>query len=471
MRSGERVKISATIGPASASHTVVCDMLSEGVDAIRINASHCEPEAVAGWVRKVRRAGRAMKCDVAVMLDLQGIKRRIGDLTEPVLLSEGQRVVFGRRGDGRIPLRLSALRKHLKKGADLFLDDGFMRLRVVRLGPKDLHCDVIRGGLLTSRAGVNVPGMPVSQRIPTRRDIKHIEAGVEAGVDLFALSFVLSARDLWRCRKHTAGIPIIAKIERPEAVKAIDEIAAASDGLMVARGDLAVEMKPEELPVLQKSLVAAANRARKPVIVATEMLASMVHSPRPTRAELTDVGNAVLDGADSMLLSDETAIGHDPARAVRYMARIISTVEGSIMDYDLELGHRHLRHRHGDGAGRSDWAVADAAVETAVKVDAKAIVAITGSGRTAMLISAGRPSVPLFSFSPDPAVRRRVALMWGVNADLTKPIRDPDRLIRHIVDRLAAQGQLSSGDHVVVAFGSPLWAEGTKTNTVRIAVV
>lgn len=465
MRLGEHVKISATIGPASADHGVLCDMLDGGVDAIRINGSHCEPEAVAGWVRKVRRAGRSMKRDVAVMLDLQGIKRRIGDLAEPLLLREGQRVVFGARGGKRIPLRLTTLRKHLKRGADLFLDDGFLRLSVVRVGQKELHCDVMRGGVLTSRAGVNVPGMPVSQRLPTRRDIEHIEAGIEAGVDLFALSFVRSARDLRRCRKYTTGIPIIAKIERPEAVKAIDEIAAASDGLIVARGDLAVEMKPEELPVLQKSLVAAANRARKPVIVATEMLASMVHSPRPTRAELTDVGNAVLDGADATLLSEETAIGHDPARAVRYMSRIIATVEGSIMDYDIEP-----RHHRGASANRPDWAVADAAVETAVKVDAKAIVAITGSGRTAMLISAGRPSVPLFSFSPDPAVRRRVALMWGVNAELTKPIRDPDRLIRHIVDGLEARGHLRRGDRVVVAFGSPLWAEGTKTNTVRIAV-
>lgn len=465
MHLGERVKISATIGPASAKHDVLCNMIKEGVDAIRINASHCETAAVADWVKKVRRAGRAVGRDVAVMLDLQGIKRRIGDLDEPRLLREGQNVVFGRRGDERIPLRLASLRKHLKKGADLFLDDGFMRLRVTRLTDRELHCEVIRGGVLTSRAGVNLPGMPVAAKIPTARDIEHIAAGIDAGVDLFALSFVRSAKDLRRCRKYTAAVPIIAKIERPEAVVAIDEIAAASDGLLVARGDLAVEMKPEQLPVLQKSLVAAANRARKPVIVATEMLASMVHSPRPTRAELTDVGNAVLDGADAMLLSDETAIGHDPARAVRYMSRIIATVEGSIMDYDLEL-----RHQRGHGADRPDWAVADAAVETALKVDAKAIIAITGSGRTAMLISAGRPSVPLFSYSPDPVVRRRVALMWGVNADLTKRIRDTDKIIRHITDRLTRQGQLKSGDRVVVAYGSPLWAEGTKTNTVRIAI-
>jgi len=464
---GERVKIAATIGPASAKPAVLVEMLRAGVDAIRINASHAEPDSIAGWVRKVRRASRVSGRDVAVMLDLQGIKRRIGDLPEPMHLKEGEEVVLaGKRGPGRIPVRLNTIRKHLKRGADIFLDDGFLRLRVLHVSPTAIRCDVVRGGELKSRAGLNLPGVPVEARIPTRRDIDHIAAGVAAGVDLFALSFVRTASDLWRCRKYACGIPIIAKIERPEAVQNIVDIAAASDGIMVARGDLAVEMRPEELPVLQKSLVAAANRARKPVIVATEMLASMVTSPRPTRAELTDVGNAVLDGADATMLSNETAVGHDPARAVRYMARIISTVEGSLMTYDIKLPDmREIE------PSRPDWAIADAAVDTALKVEAAAIVAITGSGRTTRLISAGRPSVPLFSFSCDTAVRRRVALMWGVTADVTRPIRDPVKLIESILDRLREKRHFRRGDKVVVVFGSPLWEEGTKTNTVHLVTV
>ncbi|MHC4819882.1 MAG: pyruvate kinase, partial [Planctomycetota bacterium] len=229
-RPGKRVKIIATIGPASAEAAVLEAMLRDGVDAVRINASHTEPADVGGWVRRIRHAGK--------------------------------------RGD-RIPAPVAALRGHLRRGADIFLDDGFLRLRVTAVKPTEIACRVLRGGPLKARAGINLPGVPVRARIPTKKDRAHMEAAVESGVDVFALSFVRSARDLQRCRRYAAGIPIIAKIERPEAVEAIDAVAAASNGILVARGDLAVEMKPEELPVLQKSLMAAAKRARMPVIVAT----------------------------------------------------------------------------------------------------------------------------------------------------------------------------------------------------------
>ncbi|MDH3592579.1 MAG: pyruvate kinase, partial [Planctomycetota bacterium] len=373
---------------------------------------------------------------------------------------------LGPRGAGRIPVRPKAVLPYVKRGSDIFLDDGFLRLRVTAVRDREVHCIVVRGGPLPSRAGINLPGVPIPSRIPTARDVKHIEAGVAAGVDLFGLSFVQTAKDLHRCRKLTQGIPIIAKIELPQAVANIDEIATASDGILVARGDLAVEMKPEELPVLQKSLVTAANRARKPVVVATEMLASMVYAPRPTRAELTDVGNAVLDGADALMLSDETAVGHDPARAVRYMARILKHVEESLLEYNIAMPRPH-----GEAASRPDWAIADSAVDVARKIRAKAILGISGSGRTVRLISAGRPSVPIYSVSPDPSVRRRMALMWGVNASTVEPIEDADRLITHILNGLLRKRRLKKGDRVVVAFGAPLWAEGTKTNTVRVATV
>jgi pyruvate kinase len=441
-------------------------MIQEGADLIRINASHTTPEAVAGWVRRIRAASRAAGADAAVLLDLQGIKRRIGDLPEPILLNEGAKVILASRaGKGRIPAPVRLIRAHLRKGSDVFLDDGFLRLEVQSVGSTEIACKVVRGGFLKARAGINLPGVPVNTRIPTARDLAHVEAGIAAGVDIFALSFVRNAQDLWRCRRHAQGIPIIAKIERPEAVAAIDEVAAASDGIMVARGDLAVEIRPEELPVLQKSLVAAANRARKPVIVATEMLASMVTNPRPTRAELTDVGNAVLDGADATMLSDETAMGRDPARAVRYMARIIATIENSLLTYDIDLPRPR-----GEAASRPDWAVADAAVDTAARIQAAAIVTITGSGRTARLVSAGRPSVPIYSFSADPVVRRRVAVMWGVTAHTGRRIKNPNQIIAHLLDRLRAEERIRKGDRVVLVYGSPLWEEGTKTNTVRIAV-
>jgi pyruvate kinase len=464
---GERVKILATIGPASQEPKVLTTMIQAGVDAVRINASHVSPAAVGDLVGRIRRAGKKAGRDVAVLLDLQGIKRRIGDLPEPLELHEGDTVVLGAQGGpGRIPIRARQILPHLEVGADVFLDDGFLRFRVTELHPKEAVCEVVRGGMLPSRAGINLPGVRSRARIPTAADREHIAAGVAAGVDLFAVSFVRDEKDLWRCRKHAHGVPLVAKIELPEAVENIQAIAHASDGILVARGDLAVEIRPEELPVLQKQLVASANRARKPVIVATEMLASMVHSPRPTRAELTDVGNAVLDGTDATLLSDETAIGFDPVRAVRYMARIVATVERSLLAYNLELPHPQ-----GEAADRPDWAVADAAVEMAAKVGARAIVAMTGSGRTARLISAGRPSVPIFSFSPDPAVRRRTALMWGVTADALKPLTDPERMIAQAARHLRRKGWAVEGDRVVFVHGSPLWGEGTKTNTVRVATV
>ncbi len=462
---GERVKIAATIGPASSDPAILARLLEEGVDAIRINASHARPAEIPALVELVRSVGRSVSRDVAVIHDLQGIKRRIGPLEKPLLLKEGETVVLSARGGAdRIPVDVRPFQGHLARGASIFLDDGFLHLHVKRIAKDEIVCEVVIGGFLKSRAGLNLPGIAMPARIPTKYDLEHVAVGVAAGVDVFALSFVRSAADLWRCRKHTAGIPIIAKIERPEAVAAIDEIAAASDGILIARGDLAVEMKPEMLPVLQKSLVRSANRARKPVIVATEMLASMVYNPRPTRAELTDVGNAVLDGADATLLSNETAVGRDPVRAVRYMARIVGTVESSLGTYNLDLPRSRA-----DDLTRPDWAVADAAVEMAAKVEAKALIAVTGSGRTARLMSAGRPSVPLYSFSPDPSVRRRVAIMWGVNAEAVEPIPDPDKLIAHILKRLRTDGRLRREDRAVFVYGSPLWAEGTKTNAIRIA--
>ncbi len=463
---GERVKIVVTIGPASKDPKILQAMLLEGADAVRINASHAEPDSIAGWVKGIRAAGRAVDRDVAVMLDLQGIKRRIADLPEPLVLEENATVVLGRPQGTRIPVKaktLKAMLPRLKPGSDIFLDDGFLRLQVLSVKKDHVTCTVIRGGKLKSRAGINLPGMTTTARIPTPRDKQHIEAGLAAGVDLFAVSFVRDALDLERTRKLTGDVPLVAKIELPEAVRRIEEICAASNGILVARGDLAVEMRPEELPVLQKSLVATANRMRVPVIVATEMLASMVEAPRPTRAELTDVGNAVLDGTDATMLSNETAIGWDPPRVVRYMARIIEAVESSLLNYDIDVARPT-----GSAGHRSDWAIADAAVETAAKIDAAAIVAMTGSGRTARLISANRPSVPLFVFAANAQVRRRVALMWGVTAETIKPLRDHDKLIRRALGRLVTKGHLKEGDQVVMVFGSPVWAKGTKTNTVRV---
>ncbi|MHC4410321.1 MAG: pyruvate kinase [Planctomycetota bacterium] len=460
---GEFTKMAATIGPASAAPEILDALLAEGVDCIRINASHIKPPELATWVDRVRASSKRMDRHVAVALDLPGIKFRIGDLDEPLHLKEGETVRLGRKGKGRIPVKLSRLRPYVKKGSDIFLRDGFMRLLVTRVSKEEIVATVVRDGELVSRSGINLPGVSVSEQVPTRRDREFIKAGLEAGVDVFALSFVRSAKDVLRARKLVNGVPLVAKIERPEAVTNIEEIAGFADGLMVARGDLAVECAPEQLPVLQKRIVAAGNRARKVVIVATEMLASMVTNPRPTRAELTDVGNAVLDGCDAAMLSNETAIGHDPVRAVRYLKRIIRTVEQSLLIYDLP----RARPSHSP-AGRVDWAVTDAVADTALSIGARAIIAFTGSGRTARLLSAKRPSVPIYSFSPNPEVRRRCALMWGVFADGTRAYLDINEQIDRTLIYLCKKGLLKKGDRVVVSYGSPIWVSGTTTNSMRI---
>jgi pyruvate kinase len=463
----DRVKIVATVGPASLRPGILRKMIRAGVDAVRINASHTSPESLAGLVETIRRASREAGGDVPVILDLQGPKHRIGEMPRPLELREGDEVFLTPSGgEGRISVPAKLIDRYFRKGGEVFLHDGFIRLRVLSVRRREARARVELGGRLKSRAGLNFPGAPMTGRVPTARDIGFIEAGLAAGADVFALSFVLSPNDLKRCRRYSGDVPIIAKIERPEAVEAIDEIARASAGILVARGDLAVEMAPEELPAIQKKLVSAANRARKPVIVATEMLASMVHNPRPTRAELNDVGNAVLDGADAVMLSDETAIGDHPVLTVEYMSRILSSVERSLLRYDLSV-----RPERGSAAARPDWALADAAVETAFETGARAIVAITASGRTARLISARRPSVPLYAFAPDAAVRRRVSIMWGVVAEPVEPIPDPDLIIEDVSERLRRGRRVRRGDRVIFVFGSPLWGEGTHTNTVRVAVV
>ncbi|MHC4937557.1 MAG: pyruvate kinase [Planctomycetota bacterium] len=430
---GEFTKMAATIGPASASPEILDALLREGVDCIRINASHIKPAELPGWVRRVRESSTRMDRHIAILLDLPGIKFRIGELESPLLLHEGETVRLGRKGKGRIPVKLSRLRPYVKKGSDVFLRDGFLRLRVESVGKEEIVATVLRDGELVSRSGINLPGVSVKEQIPTKRDKEFIEKGLECGVDVFALSFVRTAKDVRRARNLVNGVPLVAKIERPEAVENIEEIAGAADGLMVARGDLAVEVEPEQLPVLQKRIVAAGNRARKVVIVATEMLAS------------------------------ETAVGHDPVRAVRYLGRIIHTVERSLLTYDLP----RPRPSHAP-AGRVDWAVTDAAVDTALSIGAKAIIAFTGSGRTSRLLSAKRPSVPIYSFSPSPEVRRRCSLMWGVHADGTRPYSDINEQIDRTLAYMRKHGWVEKGDHVVVSFGSPIWKPGTKTNSLRI---
>ncbi|MFB3065879.1 MAG: pyruvate kinase [Planctomycetota bacterium] len=467
-RKGERVKIVATVGPASASVRTLARLIREGADGIRINASHVEPDAVAPLVRRVRRAAVKAGREVAVMLDLPGPKRRLGVLPEPVTLVTGQKIVLsGRKGAGRLPATLGSIVRHLKRGSRIFLKDGHIRLDVASVRGRDVHCVVGIGGRVTSRAGLNVPGVAGRGAVPTARDKVLIEAAIAAKVDLLALSFVQSAKDVARCRALAPDLPVYSKIERPGAIDDLEDVARVSHGLLIARGDLAVEMPPEELPVLQKRIVQTANRHRRPVIVATEMLASMVESPRPTRAELLDVGNAVLDGVDGVMLTSETAIGKHPVQAVRVMARIVATVEKSrFQSYDLSLpGTR------GEEADRPDWAVADAAVAAAFSIGARAILAFTDSGRTARLVAAHRPSVPCFAFVARATARRRTALFWGVIPQKSRRLRNSNLLLREAIAQLRRQKRLSKGDRVVAVYGSPLWKPGTRTNTVRVATV
>ncbi|MFB3738233.1 MAG: pyruvate kinase [Candidatus Velamenicoccus archaeovorus] len=464
--SARRAKLVCTLGPASGTEGGVRALAEAGTDVFRVNLSHGDPATHAELVRLVRAAASELGRDLAVMADLPGPKIRLGELAEePLRLDAG--TAFALRADERpgdasgAPTTYPGLARDVRPGDRVLLADGAVELVVRDIEGSDVVTEVIRAGSVRARAGVNVPAERLSLPALTERDREGLARALDLGVDLIAQSFVRAPADPigLRALMGDRPVPIVAKIETRPAVEAIDAVLLEADALMVARGDLGVELPMEEIPILQKELLRKARAAGKPAIVATQMLESMIHAPRPTRAEASDVANAVLDGADAIMLSGETAIGDFPVEAARAAARIAEVAEERAGRF------RTPREpcRHTDEAA----AVAHAAAQVAAgDPEVVAIACYTGTGRTAALLSAERPGVPIFAFSSHPEVRRALGVRWGVTALAASSPVDTDEMIAAMDAGLRAAEMVTAGQAVVMAASSP--AGKAHTNMLKV---
>ena len=463
----KKTKIVCTIGPASGSREVLRELIESGMDVARLNFSHGTYDQHREKVQIIRDLSAELHRPVAILQDLRGPKIRVGDIPDPgVRLEPGQKFILTTRkiegsAEG-VSVSYPDLARDVKAGDRILLADGLMELVVRDTTDTDIISEVIIGGMLTSHKGINLPTGTVSVAAITEKDREDLRFGLENDVDYVALSFVRRPEDILELKEiiRAAGkdIPVIAKIEKHEALEHVEEILAACDGVMVARGDLGVEIPLEQVPAIQKMLVEKANAMGKPVIIATQMLRSMVSAPRPTRAEATDVANAVLDGADAVMLSEETASGHFPVEAVRFMVRIIENAEEHF-PHD-----RYLRMPMGTNVSES---VANASCALAHHLHANAIVATTRSGFTATQISRFRPRPTLIALSPEHKTVRRLALYWGCIPSFVEETRNTDERLEKAAVSAIGTGNVKRGDLVVLTTGHPVWAAGT-TNMLRV---
>ena len=467
-----RAKIIATLGPASADPEVLEKLLGLGVDVARLNFSHGRHEEHAAVLDRIRAASRHLGRAVAVLQDLQGPKIRTGPLKAGgagVLLETGAEIVITTEGEvagdaSLVSTTYPHLAADVRAGDRLLLDDGLLELRVLSADGVRVRAEVVEGGLLGEHKGINLPGVTLHTETLSEKDRADIAFGIAHGVDAIALSFVRSAEDVRLCREEMerAGrvVPVIAKIEKPEAIENLDAILAAADGLMVARGDLGVEILPERVPVVQKEICRKGNAAGKPVVIATQMLNSMIERPRPTRAEASDVANAIWDGADAVMLSGETAAGRFPLLAVQMLDRIVRDAEAA--------GERARPAPSPEAAPTAvNDVIALAACRAAESAGAVAICCFTLSGTTARLLAHFRPRVPIVAFSPDQSIRRRLAFFWGVEPRVMEPVKNADLMAELVSERLLDEKLVKPGDRVVLVHGSPLGVPG-QTNSIRL---
>ena len=465
-----RTKIVCTIGPASSSSVLIERLIRAGMNVARLNLSHGTAHDHAQIMATVRRVAQRLAVPVAVLMDLPGPKYRIGPLKGgSVILKKGARLVLTTRaveGNAReVPVNLPSLPRVVREGDNVLLDDGAMQLKVESASRSDVICRVVVGGTLTPGRGVVVPGMRISGPFLTPRLREHLEFAMAQQPDYLALSFVSRAQDVEQVRavlqQRGADLPIVAKIERGQAISHIEEILLASDGIMVARGDLGVDIPLEQLPMLQKDIIRRCNTLDKPVITATQMLESMVTAARPTRAEVTDVANAIFDGTDAVMLSAETSIGRHPVQAVAMMAKIASTTDG-------QLPHAQMLQERGMALGpQIDAAISYEACRTAHQLGAKAIVAFTHSGSTARRVSKGRPKVPILALTSSELVSRRLQLCWGIQVCQVAEPSSVEALFAMGAMLPKSLGLAKTGDLVVITAGLPLRVPGT-TNLLKV---
>jgi pyruvate kinase len=465
-----RTRIVCTIGPSSASPAVLKNLLRAGMDVARLNFSHGDHASHRQAAADVRAAAEDAERPVALLADLQGPKIRTGALESGFQrLVRGRHVflVEGRReSENEIEVSHPELVEALRVGDRVLLDDGRIELVVRGRSPGRAECSIVRGGLLGERKGVSVPGRPLPMPALTEKDLEDLKLAVELGVDFVALSFVRHPEDVLACQGHLSaakcGAQVIAKLEKVEAIRNLSKILEVADAVMVARGDLGVELKLGELPAVQKDVIDRANRAGVPVITATEMLESMVTSTRPTRAEASDVANAIWDGTDAVMLSQETSVGAHPVEAVRAMARICLSAQ----KHPAFQRQRQIWRE----PGQVGSAIAHAAATSADELGARVIIAFTESGTTALRCSKARPRVPVIAASPHPEVLRRTALYSGVIPLLVSPGSDTDQMVANATDAALRSGLVRPGDRVVVVAGVPVGRPG-QTNLMKVEIV
>jgi pyruvate kinase len=466
-----RTKIVATLGPASSSPERIRELIEAGVDVFRVNFSHGTADVHRTNVQRVREAAGELGRNVGVLQDLQGPKIRVGKFADQrVTLTPGQPFALTCSDEApgdetRVGVTYAGLYRDVKPGDALLLDDGRLALRVTSVERTTIHTEVTLGGVLSDNKGINVPDADVSIPALTDKDVEDLKLGAAIGVDWVAMSFVRSRDDLLLARHYLAregsGAKLMAKIEKPGAVERFSEILREVDGIMVARGDLGVEMPPERVPQIQKRLIRACLEAGKPVVTATQMLESMIGSPTPTRAEASDVANAIYDGTDAIMLSAETAVGAYPLEAVRMMSRIARNVEAD--DHYVTDMREHVPVPDDTTADAVSMGVCD----MAHTLRAQLIVSFTSSGSTAIRVARNRPAAPILAITPSPVALRQLSLVWGVLPHLSDDISDTDEMVRVATDAIRERGLLEPGGRFVITAGVPFGMRGT-TNMIRV---
>jgi pyruvate kinase len=468
-----RTKIVATIGPACDTPEMIGRLLEAGMDVARLNFSHGNHEEHLQRIARLREAAKKHNRPLTIIQDLQGPKIRTGSLVngKPVQLVAGQRFTITIHEEigtaKRVSTTYTELPGDVRPNDRILISDGLIELRVLETTADEVHTEVIFGGELREHQGINLPGVNVSAPALTPKDLDDLHFGLSQHVDYVALSFVRRVSDIQQIKEYIASTgystPVIAKIEKPEALDDLAGILEATDAIMVARGDLGVEMPAERVPLVQKQLIAAANSVGVPVITATQMLDSMIRHPRPTRAEVSDVANAIIDGTDAVMLSGETANGLYPLESVQTMARIAETAEQSGRHSDIVLTPLGFETKRG-GVAKAISAAACAIVNT---VPIRAIVAFTMSGNTAQLVAQLRPNVPILAFTPSEMVYNRLNLVWGVTPIMSPYVEHLEQLSQQVRETVISRGLAQPGDSIVMTGGHPLAVRG-HTNFVKV---
>jgi len=453
-----RVKIVCTIGPATSSEEKLEQLVEAGMDVARLNCSHGSNEERIKIVQRIRRVSERQNRSVCILLDLRGPRLRVGNMAEPRTVTQGDEIKLVTQNsepapEGAIPVGSPFLAAGVAPGQKIFIDDGNNELTVLATDGVTIRCRVERDGMIRSRKGINAPGAHLAVPILENEDLEDLRTIIKEGIDAISISFVRSVADVEQVRSavhaFSPGLPLIAKLETSQAVKHLDSILEVSNGIMVARGDLGVELPTEEVPILQKRLIREANTHGKPVITATQMLESMTDNQRPTRAEASDVANAVFDGTDCVMLSAETSVGKYPVETVQMMNRIIAKAEEQSLARPREWRKHEEEFAH-------ELAVAEAGCHAAEQLKAKAIIVFTRTGRAAIEVSQCRSSQPLFAFTPEQATYQRLNLIWGVRPVRMDFVDNPDDLIDKMEKQALEMGILEPGDTVVVLAGIPV---------------